>query len=235
MSTSTRRLPGAAALARTMEGLSHARGKRIFHPYGVGFAASLTPLSPGGTGATAFDSASEPVVRLSRALGLPEWLPDPCGLALRVPDAHGPGKHQDLLMVSSASGRLLRHAVLPSRGFLARPYSTLLPYRLQGRIAIVGARGNGMNGRDPTLADLRLRDAAGLEFELAVAGIGGSWRPAAKLTLQRRLPEEETERLDFDPTNTGGGLELAGLVNRLRGPSYRGSQEGRAAAYGEEP
>jgi hypothetical protein len=36
---------------------------------------------------------------LSRALGLPEWLPDPCGLAIRAPDAYGPGRHQDLLML----------------------------------------------------------------------------------------------------------------------------------------
>lgn len=42
---------------------------------------------------------------------------------------------------------------------------------------------------------------------------------------------EQTELLNLGSTNTGGGLELAGLLNRLCGPAYRGSQEGRAAAY----
>jgi hypothetical protein len=216
-------------LGRAMESLSRMRGKRIFHPYGVGFTASLTPLGATGLGGSALSVESQPIVRLSRSLGLPEWLPDPCGLALRIPDAHGPGRHQDLLMVSSARPPAARHAPLPSRDFLDRPYSTLLPYRLRGRLVLLGARGLARNGPGPRLADLRRPEFTGLDFELTVATLSGAWKPAARLSLRERLPDEETERLDLDPTNTGGGLELAGLVNRLRGPSYRASQAGRAA------
>jgi hypothetical protein len=221
----------ARAVARVFERLSRLRKRRIFHPYGVGFSARLTPIEGGETGAVALDTASEPIVRLSRSLGLPEPLPDPCGLAFRVPDAHGPGRHQDLLMVSSALVPVARHAILPARGFLDRPYSTLLPYRLRGRLVLLMARGLGDEGRGPLLADLRQRQRAGLEFELGVASLTGAWRPAARLSLRERLPVEETERLDLDPTNSGGGLELAGFLNRLRGPSYRASQAGRNAAY----
>jgi hypothetical protein len=232
----------AGALAGVFERLSRARGKRIFHPFGVGFAATLERVGAGGT-ATRGDGRAigsgpslpflrEPVgakVRLSRALGLPEWLPDPCGLALRVPDAYGTGRHQDLLLVSSALVPVGRHLPLPSRHFLDRPYSSLLPYRFEGDLLLLGARCPGTSG-SPKLADLRQREEGELAFELLVASLAGEWCPVARLALGERLPPEETERLGFDPTNTGGGLELAGLVNRLRGPSYRGSQEGRASS-----
>jgi hypothetical protein len=214
-----------AATALGFRGLSRLRGKRIFHPHGVAFEALLTPLGK-GTGAVALDREATAIVRLSRSFGLPEWAPDPCGLGLRIPDAYGVGRPQDILMVSSGRAALARHALLPSRGFGDRPYSTLLPYELEGRLILIGARA-APAGPGPLLADLRERDRGELDFVLETAGLDEEWRPAARLSLQRRLPAEESERLDLDPTNTGGGLRLAGFLNRLRGPSYRGSQAGR--------
>jgi hypothetical protein len=222
----------AAAAAQALRTLSHLRGRRIFHPFGVGFHGRLIPVAGASTGATALDEESEILVRLSRALGLPEWLPDPCGLGLRIPDAHGPGRHQDILLVSSGSAPLARHTISPARGFLDRPYSSVLPYELGGELVMLGAGAAGAAGRGPTLADLRMSERAELDLELLLADMRGEWRPVARLELGRRMPPEETERLELDPTNTGGGLRLAGLVNRLRGPSYRGSQEGRASARG---
>jgi hypothetical protein len=215
--------------AHLFKGLSRARRKRGFHPFGVGFQARLTPRGE-GVGAVALEREAEVQVRLSRALGLPEWLPDPCGLAIRVPDAYGEGGHQDLLLVTSTSPPGGRHALMPSRGFCGLPYSTVLPYRVRGETVLIGARALAPRP-GPKLADLRSRQVGGLEFELSVAGLTGGWRPVARLALGERLPPERTERLDFDPTNTGGGLELVGLLNKLRGPAYSASQEGREAAY----
>jgi hypothetical protein len=213
--------------------LSRACRKRAFHPFGAGFSARLSPSSgAAGMGAVALEDEREVLVRLSRALGLPEWLPDPCGLAVRVPDAYGPGRHQDLLMVSSARPPGARHALLPSRGFCDLPYSTVLPYRLRGETVLLGARARAPRP-GPKLADLREREVGGLEFVLEVARLSGEWRPLATLSLGERLRPAQTERLGFEPTNTGGGLELVGLLNRLRGPAYRASQEGRAGAYAE--
>jgi hypothetical protein len=214
---------------RLFKGLSRLRGKRIFHPVGVGFEARLTPLG-GESGAAVFDREGEALVRLSRSIGLPEALPDPCGLAFRIPDAHGRGRHQDLLLVTSAAPPGGRHTLMPSRGFADRPYSSVLPYRLRGETVMLGARALAP-GPGPKLEDLSEGKAAGPDFEILVAGIGGEWKPIARLALGERLPPERTELLDLAPTNTGGGLELVGLLNRLRGPAYRGSQEGRRAAY----
>ncbi|HEX8690688.1 MAG TPA: hypothetical protein VF729_10650, partial [Solirubrobacterales bacterium] len=200
----------AAASARILEALSRIRGERIFHPHGVGFAGRLTPQAQRLVGAPALATESEVVVRLSRALGLPEWLPDPCGLGLRIPDAYGDGRHQDFLMVSSATAPLVRHTILPARAFLDRPYSTVLPYRFRERLIVVGAAARDAAGPGPKLAELRDREFADLDLDLAIASVRGRWQPVARLSLGRRLPPEETERLGLDPTNTGGGLELAG-------------------------
>jgi hypothetical protein len=214
---------------RLFRELSRWRRKRVFHPFGAGFAARYTPLGE-PVGAPALDTESEPLVRLSRSVGLPESLPDPCGLAFRIADAYGAGRHQDLLLVSSGAARGARHTLLPSRGFCDRPYSTVLPYRLRGETVMLGARALAP-APGPKLADLRERELGGLEFEVLLASLSGGWRAIGRLVLGERLAPQQTERLGLDPTNTGGGLELAGLLNRLRGPAYRASQEGRGEAY----
>jgi hypothetical protein len=221
--------PAPATLAATLfRALSRWRGRRAFHPFGVGFEAELRQI---GGAILPGELEGEAIVRLSRSLGAPEWLPDPCGLALRVPDAYGPGRHQDLLLASSGQAPLARHLLLPSRGFCDRPYSSILPYRLAEQTVVVLALPGRRRGPGPLLAELRERDRAELEFELAIARLRGAPRSVARLRLGRRLADGETERLGFDPCNSGGGLEPIGPLNRLRGPSYSASQMGRATAY----
>src|SRR5215212_10612458 len=96
----------AARAADLFEALSRLRGKRAFHPFGAGFAASFVPAPNRGIGAPALEGERGAVVRLSRSLGLPEQVPDPCGVALRLPDAHGEGRHQDFLFASSGRAPL---------------------------------------------------------------------------------------------------------------------------------
>ncbi len=224
----TTRLPERAGstIALATGALSRLRGKRILHPDGVGFRGVLTPLDR-ALGGTGLGTESPVTARLSRAIGLPEALPDLLGLAFRVPDAFGPGQHQDVLMTSCGSTPFGHRLFLPARGFLDRPYTTLLPYELHGRRVVLEADTAGGKRRATRLRDLRRTAAAPLEYELSARAVGGAAQPLAHLSLQTRLADEEAERIGFDPTNTGGGLELAGLVNRLRGPSYRGSQAGR--------
>jgi hypothetical protein len=94
------------AAAAVMGAASAIRRKRVFHPEGVAFRATYQATGA-HHGAPLLDEAGthDAVVRLSRGAGLPGSLPDFLGLALRIPDAHGPDQHQDLLLVSSMSPR----------------------------------------------------------------------------------------------------------------------------------
>src|SRR5688500_8503320 len=103
------------------------RGRRIIHLDGALFDATLTPHAATNVGCDLLERGgpARALVRLSRSVGLPEWLNDPCGLALRLPDAYGKDRHQDFLLVTSGRAPLARHLLLPTSGFSARSYSSL--------------------------------------------------------------------------------------------------------------
>jgi hypothetical protein len=220
--------------------LSALRGKRSFHPFGFGYEGSLRierrPTHP--TGARLLDDVAEHrvIVRASRALGLPENLPDLLGLAIRIPDAHGEGLHQDFLLVTSADGPLLHHLLLfAPGGFFGQSYSSILPYRIGGKVRIVGA----MPRKPPTPAvgsDLEVLDEAvadhQAQFDLSLSTLGGRWQRHGTLSLQERMPDAEAEELCFNPWNTGGGIRPTGPFMGLRDPAYRGSQLARGANPG---
>jgi hypothetical protein len=58
-------------------------------------------------------AAHAALLRFSRGAGLPEPLPDALGVAIKLPDAHGPSADQDLLLTSSSDRPLLRRLLLP--------------------------------------------------------------------------------------------------------------------------
>lgn len=238
-------LPGpvAAAAANLFGALSRLRGARIFHPRGVGYAGNLVIEQPQAeySGVPLLERAGEypAVVRFSRAAGLPEPLPDALGLAVRLTDVHGRGRHQDFLLVTSADGPLLHHMLLPNvRGFFGQSFSSLLLYRVGAKLRLVGATPATRPRQRAPGALPELIEAAergGLHFRLALASLGGSWRAVGDLHVARRLPEDETERLAFTPWNTGGAIRPAGPLQGLRRAAYRGSQRGRGLPASEIP
>lgn len=212
-------LPGVVdAATQTLWGaLSAGRAARIFHPDGDAFEAVLRVRAPArgeGRGVALLDVPAEhrAIVRLSRATGIPRPLPDALGVAIRVPDAHGRGRHQDLLFVTSLDGAVLHHLILPAPFGWRQSLSTILPYRVGGALRLFGVR-------------RRAEDA----FDLSVARPLGRWRPFADVLLGDRLPGRVSKRLRFNVWHTGGGIEPVGLLQRLRDPAYRGSQRGRGA------
>src|SRR4051812_46148596 len=238
----------AAALTfGTVAGLRHARG---LHPGGVARHAVLRV--PGGRcpGVPLLDEPGEhaAIVRLSNALGAPLGRPDGIGLALRVPDAHGPGRHQDLL-VTGTSGRpvpaapapgrpqvllapgpggrrVLRPLPLPApRGFSGTTFSSLVPLRLGGRLRMVGARA-AAPFPDRGFADL---DAARVakRFSLCTAPLAGHFTPVAEIELGEALEAAAAEALDLDPLHTGGGIEPVRLLRGIRAAAYRASRARR--------
>ncbi len=54
-------------------------------------------------------------------------------------------------------------------------------------------------------------------------------RHLARLELGRPLPAHVGEDLRFDPWHAGPGLRPVGVLNRVRRPAYRASQQGRGA------
>jgi hypothetical protein len=207
--------------------IARLRRQRAFHPRGVVLdavvaeaGASLTPLRAGRA-----------VVRLSRAAGLPDSLPDVAGLAVRVLDAGGSGLHQDLLLSTVGTRRPLHHLLRFTRRPGAATYSTVLPTRVDGVARLLTGRLEGPGvasaaGLDGLAAAV---DEGGAVVHLdAVPLLRGPARRLMTLHLGRRLePPEDGEELRFSPANAGAGLTPIGLT-ALRDAAYRGSSRGRA-------
>jgi hypothetical protein len=235
--------PFAAAAAGLFGALSSLRGGRIFHPDGVGYSGTLRVGGPveGCDGVPLLSRAGEyaAVVRFSRGGGLPEPLPDVLGLALRLVDVHGPGRHQDFLLATSGRAPVLDHLLLPGiGGFFGQPFSSILPYRIGDMLRMIGALPTSLRARRGTSRLRELTEAADrgeVRYSLALAPLTGRWSPVAELAVDERLPDRDTERLAFTPWNSGGGIRPAGPFMGLRQPAYRGSQRGRGLRGREIP
>jgi hypothetical protein len=229
----------APAVAAGFSLLARLRRRRSLHPTGAGYRGWLTVDGGGQAAAALFvPGAAQPaLVRFSRAAGLPEPLPDALGVAVKLPDAHGPGCDQDLLLTSSIDRPLLRRLLFPATSFVRGAFSSALPYQLDGQkvvLLLVPVLPDG--GRPPegaarrgggALAELDAAIAAGLQFQLRVAGSLGPSQPLATLTTGEPLPTEQTEQLRFNPWTTGPGIRPCGWINLLRDSAYRASQRRR--------
>jgi hypothetical protein len=224
----------AGPLVGTLFGaLTRARGARVFHPQGSGYHAEvfITP-DRRSTGAPFLDEPGSfrAVVRFSRGAGIPDPLPDVLGLAIKVIDAHGPGRDQDLLLVTSASPPIGRHLLLPATGFLGRQFSSVLPYLVGRRVRLFGAAPgtSPMHDGGTALAEIHVAASSGqLRFNLTMAGEVGGWREIGELVVGSPLGDEEAEALRFNPWHTGPGIVPLGIFQTLRAAAYRGSQRHR--------
>ena len=209
--------PVAEPTAAFWERLSRLRSARIFHPRGNAWDAVVELPGGAGTGVPLFDEPSTraATVRFSRGAGLPEPLPDIPGIALRIRDAHGRGRHQDFLMNASVDLPILHHLMVPMlAGRLGTAYSSILAYRIAERLMLVGAVDRTEDG-----------------FALALAPVLRRFGPpVATVRLGRRLPKAEADALRFNPWNTGGGIRPAGPFQALRAAAYPGSQRCRSRA-----
>ncbi|MEX1141317.1 MAG: hypothetical protein WD399_04580 [Thermoleophilaceae bacterium] len=230
------------ALGGALAGLSWLRRGKVVHPKGVVYRAELVVRRNGGalgeTELLGAEARRPALVRFSRSLGLPQPLPDLLGISVRVEDAYGPERHQDLLVVTSVDAPVLHHLLVPATDFQRRPYSSSLPYRAGGRTLLVGVLPRSdsprRDGRDE-LERLAAAAATGaLAFDLAVAEPWGRFRPVAELRVGDRLPPA-ADALAFDPWNSGGGLQPVGLLNRLRDYAYPLSQRAWRRARGWAP
>lgn len=196
---------------------SRVRGERAIHAKGLTLQGRLTVPGGAATGAPLLDEPGsyDVRVRLSRSVGLPDALPDVLGLGIRILDAHGQGRHQDLLIDSARPEPLLRRLPLPARDHLHALYSSLLPYDVAGRRLLFGARGVP---RQPAATTGDLPDEIGLE--LLVATPHGPWLPWAVLRTTGELPPPLGRQTRFNPWTTGGGIRPVGPWQEWRRRAY---------------
>ena len=214
----TKRLVSAGTAAFRLA--SRLRGERAIHAKGRTLTGRLAVPGGAGTGAPLLDApgAYDVLVRVSRSVGLPDRLPDVLGLAVRVLDAHGAGRHQDLLLDSTRPEPVLRRFPWIGRDALGALYGSLLPYDVAGTHLLVGAR--PLPGQGPAaLADLPDEVA----FELLVATPHGPWRPWGVLRTDGELPAPLGRQTRFNPWTTGGGIRPAGPWQTWRRQAYSAS------------
>ena len=194
------------------------RGERAIHARGRTLTGRLTVPGGAGTGAPLLDApgAYDVVVRLSRSVGLPLPLPDVLGLAVRVLDAHGPGRHQDLLLDSARPQPVLRRFPWLGRDHLRALHCSLLPYDVAGTRLLLGARATSGSA---TLDDLPDE----LVFALLLATPHGPWRPWGVLRTDGVLPAPDGRQTRFTPATTGGGIRPAGPWQEWRRRAYPAS------------
>jgi hypothetical protein len=156
------------------------------------------------------ESGEDPaVVRLSRAVGLPDGWPDVHGLAVRI---EAPAGSADLLFATTGWSPGLRFVLTPSRHPRARPMTTLLPYRTSTGPLLLGARG-----------------VAPDRYELSWARPTGPWHAFGAVLLTAQRPDDTA--LSFDPVRRElPGLDQYPAIVRLREPAYLRARRSRDEA-----
>jgi hypothetical protein len=224
----------AASVFTTLAKLRRARG---VHPHGIGFDGVLTLHA--GPGLDLMPGLGSPravpaVLRLSRSFGLRRPLPDLLGVAVKLPDLHGPGHDQDFLLVSSLDGRLSKYIPTPAPRYSWRAYSSLLPYRSDGRMVLPGALGASpaaAHGQDEMTGAMDAAQRGELRFALAVAPALGRFAPLGELTAQHPLAQSAVQALRFNPFHTAESIVPAGgPLNGMRRAAYAASQRARPDA-----
>lgn len=202
---------GQALRAATASVAALRPAPKPLHPTGEVLRATLTRFGGPGTSSSPWlDGAGEDIVlvRLSRAIGLPEFAPDIFGLALRVPLATN--AHGDVLFASTGLGPVTRFTLTAGRTPYARPMTTLLPYRSPSGPVLLSAHFAGSS-----------------IVELAWARPRGSWHSFGRIDLPDP-PAGSDASIAFDPVlNPLPGLATYGWVRRLREPSYLTARRSR--------
>lgn len=205
---------GGVALGAIFSAASRIRpATKPLHPRGRLLTGTITRtgLVP-ATGVPWLDQPGrdEVLVRVSRAIGLPESMPDIHGIAVRVPCP--PDGAADLLLAGTGTGAWTRFLLSPSRTS-RHPHSTLLPYRAPTGALVLAALPRGDSN-----------------FDLACASPRGQWRRFGVLDLGERAVEHEADPLvAFDPMlNTLPGLTPYDWVRRLRERAYAAARRSRS-------
>lgn len=216
-------------ITTAFEALARLRAAPAVHSRGVVLDATLVLSGRGAAARPLGGQDSRPaVVRVSKSVGTPGGLPDLLGIALRVP-LYG-GTLLDMLFASVGRHRATGLLLAPSRGWCRRRYTTVLPYRVDGRVLLLG-----LDPEEPGRADSARPDAvreavghAPLAFAVTEGPLVGPRRTIGRLVLESARPVDGG--ISFDPVlNAHPDLRPVELLTGLREWAYTGSRRGRRA------
>ncbi len=224
---SARQVVGAAAsaagltLAAAFGALARLRGGRPLHPQGATYAATVALTGQGRSGVSWLDERGlhRVTVRVSRSAGLPLWVPDVYGIALRATMAHG--GVVDLLFATTGDTPTGRFVLRPRRGVERGPLTTLLPVRSEGGPLILRL----LAATTGPVEELSLPTTLALSYATG----RGTWRDVGVLAVGAPLgPDAEAER--HDPVvHELPGTEQYPVLRRLREPAYRAARSVRTS------
>ncbi|WP_232835394.1 hypothetical protein [Actinocorallia populi] len=203
---------------------SRLRGGHVFHNAGNIYVATLTIDRGDFLRGETEHRTYEAVARFSRALALPGGLPDILGIALHIPTGEG---MIDLLFATTGRRPGMRHVLLPRRSFTSGAYTTLLPYSIKGRTALLGLFPQGHRRIPARLGPLdEAIAAAPLSFRLASASLLGRWRPHGTLRVHTPWAGEDLGAFDPELHNVPE-LHPTGPFQTFRRKAYQGSRRVR--------
>jgi len=219
-------------LAPLAASIGFATGKRPVHANGAAYDGVLeipTPEDELLDGTVLDRPGRHPVkVRLSRGFNRRVSRTDVHGVAIRIVDAGGAGRHQDLLLATSRTNELGLESTSFSVRYEPRFTSTLHLGSPQGPMLVV-ARPLGVVPDD---ALVHAGAAGALRFALSVQLKGRVERQVGVVTLGAALNAEETARLHFTIENDWGGVQPWGMLNDARVVVYRAAAWGRTITRG---
>lgn len=203
-----------AVLGEVFGAAARLRQGKPLHPHGTVYRAVLRRTgSPERWGAEWLDTPGEDLglVRVSRAIGLPQPLPDVLGLALTFSGAVG--DRHDLLLATTGLRSGARFLLLPGRNPFAVAYSSLLPYRAPRGLVLLAA-----------VPVAKASDSD--KFRMLAAAPTGRWQEFATLELTARSGAAPDQPIRFDPMRyVLPGLAWPPALARLREPAYAAARQ----------
>lgn len=216
------------------------RGRRIFHPVGEVFRATVTAANEGKGAALgiAHRLGGTALVRLSGGLwreGIEH--PDVLGCAIRfrwngTAAEIMPGE-QDVILATFRSLLTLPLALLTTRSgdFSRNLYHSAALYRVPGagvgqfRLQPIGRCPNGDTRWEKLERWVNGQDAA-FTLQFRREGLHAEWLDLVHIHLDEKLAINQ-EKLAFSPFHNGLGIQPVGIVNTVRRATYAASQAAR--------
>ena len=198
------------------------RGARALHPRGYLYSGTIIFEDKLVADIYELDKKYPAKVRLSRGVGLPGFIPDIQGMAIRIENGDS---IQDWLLAIGGQGRLTKYTLHLSRYINTYYYTSCFPYRLNGKTVLLGAK---FIQKAPVHSTKKgLRSFEDFSCDLLVAKTFGLWHKVGTLHLDRVLSAEESQAISYNPWNTVPQLRPTTWLNQVRHDSYKGSRDGR--------